>query len=290
MIKFFRSNERRKKKLQQIKYVASDLDGTLLHDDNSISKYTLDLVVKLQSMGIGIVILSGRTDAFIRSYSDVLRSKLPIVSLNGSLIKKNNGEILYGSFIKKELCELICEIAGRYPEMTLGAFTPSGILHETPTINLPKYLRSNPEEQKRVKTLAEYFDQTVLYVATGPYAAVQEIIRKTAKAFQDSITRVVYQTRSGTDLYYLELKNNYVTKGTALEFLAKYLNVKLKNFAAIGDFDNDIEMCRFAGVSAALRNAVDSLKDVVDFVTRKTNNEDGAAEFLQLIIDANLKK
>lgn len=286
MHRLFDRGERRRRKLSRVRYISCDLDGSLLRDDNTISEETREAIRELRLHGVEIIINSGRTDAFVREKSGLIGSPMPVVSLSGSLIMTGESRVLFGSFIGEEVSRLICETAGKDPDATLAAFTTEGILHETRGVHLPRYLRSHPAEQRRVKTLVDTFDRTVMYLAAGPYAAMQEIVTQTAKRFKDLLTRSLYQASAGKDRYYLELKNRGVNKGTALLFLARHFNARPAAFAALGDFDNDIEMCRFAGVSAALRNATESLKKEVDLITVKTNEEDGAAEFFQLVLDA----
>ncbi len=286
MRRLFDTEARRRRRLARVRYISCDLDGSLLRDDNTISGATIDAIRELRRHGIEIIINSGRTDAFVREKSGLIGSPMPVVSLTGSLIMSGEGRALYGSWISEEASRLICETAGKHPDATLAAFTTEGILHETPNLLLPRYLRSHPSEQRRVKTLVDTFNRTVMYVAAGPYAAMQEIVRESARRFKDLLIRSLYQASRGTDTYYLELRNAGVNKGTALRFLARRLKAPRGAFAALGDFDNDIEMCRFAGVSAALRNATDSLKREADLITVKTNEEDGAAEFFLLLLDA----
>ena len=50
---------------------------------------------------------------------------------------------------------------------------------------------------------------------------------------------------------------------------------------AFGDNDNDLEMLRAAGVAVAMKNATERVQKEADYVTDKTNNEDGIMHFLQ---------
>ena len=76
--------------------------------------------------------------------------------------------------------------------------------------------------------------------------------------------------------YFLEILHKSVTKGTGVKALADVLNIKPEEIMAIGDQENDIAMIEFAGVGVAMENAIPSVKEAADFVT-KTNLEDGVA-------------
>ncbi len=73
-----------------------------------------------------------------------------------------------------------------------------------------------------------------------------------------------------------------VSKGKALKFIAKRLGIDVKDFAAIGDSENDIEMLEVAGFGIAVANADDRLKEVADLVT-PSENGDGVVEALEFL-------
>ena len=73
-----------------------------------------------------------------------------------------------------------------------------------------------------------------------------------------------------------------VSKGKALEFIAERLGLKVKDFVAIGDSENDVEMLEVAGFGIAVANADLKLKEVADMVTSKPNG-DGVVEALEFL-------
>ncbi|MCS7129999.1 MAG: phosphoglycolate phosphatase, partial [Archaeoglobaceae archaeon] len=73
-----------------------------------------------------------------------------------------------------------------------------------------------------------------------------------------------------------------VSKGKALEFIAKHLGIDVKEFAVIGDSENDIEMFKVAGFRIAVANADERLKELADLIT-PSNNGDGVVEALEFL-------
>ena len=73
-----------------------------------------------------------------------------------------------------------------------------------------------------------------------------------------------------------------VSKGKALKFIADRLGLDVKDFVAIGDSENDVEMLEVAGFGVAVANADEKLKDVADLVTSKPNG-DGVVEALEFL-------
>jgi hypothetical protein len=73
-----------------------------------------------------------------------------------------------------------------------------------------------------------------------------------------------------------------VSKGRALRFVAEKLGIDVKDFAAIGDSENDIDMLKTAGIGIAVANADLRLKEVADIVTSAKNGE-GVSEALKFL-------
>ena len=73
-----------------------------------------------------------------------------------------------------------------------------------------------------------------------------------------------------------------VSKGKALEFIAERIGIDVKDFVAVGDSENDIEMLEVAGFGVAVANADLKLKEVADLVTSKPDG-DGVVEVLKFL-------
>ncbi|MEJ2105532.1 MAG: HAD hydrolase family protein [Ignavibacteriaceae bacterium] len=74
------------------------------------------------------------------------------------------------------------------------------------------------------------------------------------------------------------------SKGKALERLLKYLSLKPEQTAVIGDWYNDITMFHPKTFKVAVANAIPELLVKADLITKKTNNEDGVAEFFDIVL------
>ena len=73
-----------------------------------------------------------------------------------------------------------------------------------------------------------------------------------------------------------------VSKGKALKFIAERIGIDVRDFVAIGDSENDIELLETAGFGIAVANAHENLKEVADLVTSKPNG-DGVVEALEFL-------
>jgi Cof subfamily protein (haloacid dehalogenase superfamily) len=83
--------------------------------------------------------------------------------------------------------------------------------------------------------------------------------------------------------YFLEMLDKRVNKGTGVKSLADVLGIKPEEIMTIGDQENDIAMIEYAGVGVAMDNAIPSVKEVANFVT-KSNLEDGVAYAIEKFV------
>lgn len=76
--------------------------------------------------------------------------------------------------------------------------------------------------------------------------------------------------------FYLEVIHPEASKGKAVHHLADKLGLTRDEVMCLGDHENDRDMIEYAGLGVAMGNAIDSIKEIANFVTT-TNNEDGVA-------------
>lgn len=84
------------------------------------------------------------------------------------------------------------------------------------------------------------------------------------------------------------------SKGEGVRRLLECVGVEKENVLAIGDAENDLEMLKMVGVSYAVGNASEQVKQVAMFREIKSNNEDAVAEIVERVvlaphIDENVK-
>ena len=77
----------------------------------------------------------------------------------------------------------------------------------------------------------------------------------------------------------LEISPPGVTKALGLQFLCDYLDIPIEETVAVGDADNDLDVLKAAGLSVAMGNANDRVKQLCD-VQVADNDHDGIAEVI----------
>ena len=260
--------------------VAVDMDGTLLHNDKSISDYTINVLRKIVEKGILLVPASGRPLNGMKAavLNNVKGIKYAICS-NGALlmdVQKEKSISKTGIPTEKALQALAYLEqfpAAVYVHTDKGTFRAEG-WEKTGLSEKYPYIRFS---EGTVKNLGEFLRTSgVNVMKMGAYILTDELAQKLLE--KGSPIPGIAFLRSGDGI--IELNSINASKGNALCILCEKLGIQLENVLAIGDNENDISMLQAAGISAAMRNAEDDVKQAAKFVAGN-NEEDGAAHFLE---------
>ena len=260
--------------------VAVDMDGTLLHNDKSISDYTINVLRKIVEKGILLVPASGRPLNGMKAavLNNVKGIKYAICS-NGAMlmdVQKEKSISETGIPIEKAL-EALTYLeqfpVAVYVHTDKGTFRAEG-WEKTGLSEKYPYIRFS---EGNVKNLGEFLKTSgVNVMKMGAFVLTDELAQKLLE--KGSPIPGIAFLRSGDGI--IELNSTNASKGNALCILCEKLGIQLENVLAIGDNENDISMLQAAGISAAMRNAEDDVKQAAKFVAGN-NEEDGAAHFLE---------
>ena len=271
------------KQLKRIQLVASDLDGTLLNNEGKITDATRRSVLDLKELGVKFAIMTARAHSSAARIADELDASMPIISLDGGLVRLPHGEKnIFASYIKPSITKkVIAETDKRFASITL--FVDDKMVRREPETMLPSYIDSFELDTMEVDDLKSVVHKTIqIIVGADSKLAVTSIARKSL-GFFSRVNAVIYKSSHHDGRWYLDIKNKNHSKATGLTYLEKYLHINKDQVAVLGDFQNDIEAFEHAGIGVAMKNAVWELKEKSNMVTEKSNDEDGAAEFFKLI-------
>jgi hypothetical protein len=262
------------------KIIFSDLDGTLLCDDKSISEGNRQAISRATAAGHSFVIATGRPFESAIQVADAL-------GLNGAgcYIVSYNGGHVYSCCDKKVLMnrqiamDTVRELFGRAWAAGLYVHTYQNgeILTRADSEELDYYAcRTNLKPNPRADVLD--------YLTREPNKAIvidlhdhERLVRfqEDAAPWAEGKCRMMFSCAE-----YLEVVPPGVSKQTGITFLADYLGVKRADTIAVGDETNDIEMLQGAGLAIVVQNANPLAKAAAHVVTARTNNEDAMAEVI----------
>ena len=252
--------------------IVLDCDGTLLSEEKKILPKTKSYLMELANRGNIITMASGRPDRAVLPYYRELNCHGPFIGYNGSIIIDPD-DSSFPVFKKKYPKEIIRDFLNHF--------------------QIEDFENIMAEDEKNLFFLHEeheyenYFHPEGMNVYYGPMkdALVDDLFGfiislKTPnliKKVEDVIAK--YDDigfRPWTDTNAIgEFFFYSVNKSTAIEKLQRYYHIDRAHVMAFGDANNDIEMIKKAGVSFAMKNGSDTIKQVADFITPEDNDHEG---------------
>lgn len=254
-----------------------DIDGTLVGSDKQISRNVTDAVIDAQQRGKKVAIATGRSIAGIRKIaSKIMLEKFGgyVIAYNGTtVINCKTGECVYNKTIPSDIIKPVYEAAKKenvcitiYNDKDKEMICGNGI-NEYTEMDSKACDISIREEKDFVKAVNFPVNKILL---SGDPERMKEIENIMERQFGDRLN--IFRS----DPCYVELLPKFVDKGTAVEKLAKHLDIAKNKVICVGDSYNDLPMLRFAGMGIAMGNAQSEVKEAADFVTL-SNDEDGVA-------------
>ena len=266
------------------KIIFSDLDGTLLCSDKSISEGNRGAIDRATAAGHSFVIATGRPFESAKMVSDLL-------GLNGEgcYIVSYNGGHVYDCYHKKVLFSrqmdmqtlrelfALADEAGSYVQ----TYQNGEILTKAATEEMEWYAsRTNLKACPRADALE--------YLTREPNKAIVIDIHDQSRLERFRVEHEQWAKGKCRMLFscpqYLEVVPEGISKQSGIKFLANLLGVDIADTIAIGDEMNDIEMIKAAGIGIAVSNANPAAKEAADYVTTGSNNEDAIAEVIERFV------
>lgn len=270
------------------KLLVLDVDGTLLNEAKEISKRTLAALLKVQQMGVRIVLASGRPTYGLLPLAKSLELGNYggyLVSYNGcQIISAQNGEILFERRINPELVPYLEKKARKnnfalltYHDDTLVTDSPENrhVQREAALNNL-QIIRED-----EFSTGIDFAPCKCVLVSDDEEALID--LEAYWKKRLDGTMDVFRSER-----YFLEVVPCGIDKANTLGALLDMLKVKRDEVMAIGDGVCDVTMIQLAGMGVAMGHSPESVKACADYVT-VSNEDDGVAQAVEKAILAEVR-
>lgn len=251
--------------------IATDLDGTFLRSDGSVSERTARAWAGLADQGIETVLVTARPPRWMHNLTHVVgRHGLAICGNGAFVYEVESRRILETHAFEPELvANLITDLREAVPSVQLATETAAGAFFED---GWPR----------------SYFEMAITYTARGrtPPLLQSPVGKLLALApgipteeFLQTVRDVVGErgelAYSGA-LGLAEISAVGVTKAVALERWARGRDIAAERVWAFGDMPNDLPMIEWAGVGIAVANAHPDVLAAADLVA-PSNDEDGVA-------------
>jgi Cof subfamily protein (haloacid dehalogenase superfamily) len=257
-----------------VRLVATDLDGTLLRADGSVSERTRAALALVEDAGATLVLATGRPPRWMRLVADQVGHRGFAVCSNGALVYDLHDEReLSRTVLSPDIGLAVVEAVRRsLPDATFGVEHGHSFGHE------PAYEVLGDFGDVYVGKVEELFGRPAVKLLIRH--AGYEVDALAAKVREIAGDLAEY-TFSGKDPL-IEVAVKGVTKAATLAVLCEQRGIDASEVVAFGDMPNDVGMLSWAGTSYAVGNAHPEVLAVVDHVTG-TNEEDGVAQVLERI-------
>ncbi len=257
---------------------AIDLDGTLLNKEHGISDANQVAIKKRQDKGDIVTIVTGRAAFDARRILAQHGLDCPVIGANGAEVEVGQGRRY---FLNRSSSRTIWEIV-RSTNVFIHIYLQDNIL--LPQFSLAALQGGDRAFQEAIQAqLTQYGVEEVDEIAIDQLDVIKFMFVSPDRWRLEHLEQQLLQlkicsvTRSGA--YNLEVMANGVTKGTALQDIARAYRMTLEDIIAIGDNQNDLPMFEVAGTSIAMGNAETSVKSKATYLT-SNHDEDGVAEAL----------
>ncbi len=276
-----------KERLKNIRIVVSDLDGTLLKNDGSVGEETKKLIRELHNYDVLFSFATGRLHSAVTDIAKDLEIKNPIISLDGSVIKDfPTGETIFESFLKKKYVEKAIKFADDYLLNVALCHSDAIYFTEFNTV-IPTLLNKFGAKYKEVSSYDNLMDMTLEIVFAGDNKESIEFVKdRFIFPYAFGCNASYYRSQSKRGLYYLNIRRAGSSKGKGLIRLLKYLHIRPHQAVVMGDWYNDISMFESDAIKVAVANSIPELIRNADHITERSNNNEGPAEFLEMILRA----
>lgn len=255
----------------------TDMDGTFLPASKIPSKKNLEAVERFQKDGGKFSIATGRSLQASKQYFGDFSVNCPIIMCNGGMVYDiNNSKQIHDVYLPEKArrftdkilkdnptvgCEALVLDEVYVPQMTKMENEHCGICKVEPVICSVDEI---PDNWYKVLFAQEpsKIGELIKYVEAGDFGGVDFVI--------------------SSPQYYEMLPQN-ISKGSALEIMRTACQMDDYTFVAVGDYNNDLEMIKYADVGICPSNATDDVKNAADIVLDVSCEEDAIAAVIEYI-------
>ncbi|MBU8807720.1 Cof-type HAD-IIB family hydrolase [Mycolicibacterium goodii] len=261
--------------------IATDVDGTLLDEDERVTPRTRAAVRAAVAAGTTFVLATGRPPRWIQPVVDGLGMAPMAVCANGAVIyDPSTDRIISAHTLSPEVLAELADIATTViPGAGLAVERVGRSAHDAAT---PQFVSSPGYEHAWLNP--DNTEVSIEDLLSAP--AVKLLIRKAGAQSADMAAELIKHIGTQGDITYstnnglIEVVPAGISKATGIAELAGPLGFTDADIVAFGDMPNDVPMLSWAGRGVAMGNAHPEAKAAADEVTT-TNSEDGVASVLE---------
>lgn len=258
-----------------IKLVITDLDGTLLNKNHTLSEYTKSVIKALKEENIPLWIATGRHHCDALNISKKLGVDTFLITANGATIADFSGELIDQAYIEREVIENILKIKvseGVFQNLYKGAHW---LMEEADQV-FAKYYKED-DFQYTLCQFVDHFHEPInkIFFTSFDNEKLIPIAEQVTKIYGEHVDVTFSMPQC------LEIMPKGVNKGEAILKSLKKYGIEPHEVIAFGDGLNDLEMLSVVGKGYVMGNAHPILKEkLIGFESIGNNDDDAVAKHL----------
>jgi Cof subfamily protein (haloacid dehalogenase superfamily) len=270
-----------------IKLLATDLDGTLVRSDNTVSDGTRASLSAAADAGFGIVLVTGRPTRWLWEIADAIGYTGIAITANGALTFDLSTHTVVDSWhlSAEQLSSTTETLREEFPQVYFGVESGDSFAHEPGyahdwQISPSQDRDGRPHLAPQVAELEEILQRPALKLLARIHDGEPDVFLARATELLGDAVFVTHSARSAL----LEISAAGVTKASGLARYCGSVGIAQHEAAAVGDMPNDIPMLNWAGESFAVANAHPAVRRIAGEVLAESNDEDAVALLLDRLL------
>lgn len=261
---------------ENIRLIASVMDGTLLDGDGQVPPETFDLIRALRSRGVRFAASSGRRYDRLCEFFAPVKDQMDFVASNGAQVYADGVQIdreVYSHLAIRRLAKTV----SMFPNMHLALFdrTKSYLLDDE-----DKFVREVDKDLPNVERIYELPSPRVSIIKASIFCDDGNVMDN-AYVLQRELGGLFTFAPSGSS--YIDAMQPGISKASGIAQLMEYYGIEREEVMAFGDAMNDYEIIRFVGTGCAMANGRPALRAVADRVVGSNIEHAVQGEMLRLL-------
>lgn len=259
-----------------IKLIASDMDGTLLDEKGCIPKEFFDLHKYIKEKDIVFAAASGRQYHTLAKDLSSIKEDVIFIAENGTFVVQGSKE-LYSCYMNKETVHELIQVGRKLKDAEILLCGKKAAYVEKSSEALVEQVKKYYLSHEIVDDLMNVEDDILKFTVYDFKGSANNSNKVFYPLYKDKL-RVIVSSEN-----WLDIINTDASKGEAIKYIQKKLNIGFEETMAFGDYFNDIEMLQNAHYSYAMENAPEGVKKHARFIA-KSNKEKGVIKAVREII------
>lgn len=256
--------------------VATDLDGTIVRSDGTISERTVKALAAVEDAGINLVFVTGRPPRWMAPVAEATGHHGLAICANGAVVYDLHEERVVESFPLAVVVakEVVRRLRAALPDVGFAVERVDAFTHE------PAYRpRWNPNVDVRVAEGDALLGEPMMKLLARHETLDADALLAKAREVLGDLAECTHSSTSGL----LEVSATGVSKATTLARLCEQRGVDAADVLAFGDMPNDLPLLAWAGSAYAVANAHPEVLAAVERHTA-SNDDDGVAHVLEQVL------